>query len=485
MAERKENNIRQIALLLLYAGFFLLLFYSCYYADFYETGLEGVRFWDILFEGKIHHFYSQVFLIGNMQYVPLYDFPMYIIFALWNFPLWVVEKCTGIDIYHSVLCLMWMKSMLLFWLLLFQKAFGGVIELVVDGSRNRLSEMRNRGEMLFLTSTFTVTGIAVLGQYDIITMTFMMLGLKAYLQGDKKWFTIWFALAAPLKYFSLLIYAPLVLMDEKRIRRILVQAFSVILPMVFFWIAVPYGRAELVPGCTFSGSSEGTNVAKPIYDALFVHGSVAFGTLFIYIFAEMAFLIFCYAYQRRKEDDRTRITIYLCLMAYVIQFTAAYSHPYWLILMSPFMILVILADPEKSYLNLMAETLMTAAMVGAQIMYFEWCFCSNIVELSFWKYLLPNGIGESGEWRSLSAFLSLRISDPRLQEYVTGACLSVYAAGLLFFVLWNCPFLSHKWSLVTRQERDYKWLYPVRAVISLGLGSIPLVLYVARAFGIW
>ena len=153
--------------------------------------------------------------------------------------------------------------------------------------------------------------------------------------------------------------------------------------------------------------------------------------------------------------------------------------------MSPFMILVILADPEKSYLNLMAETLMTAAMVGAQIMYFEWCFCSNIVELSFWKYLLPKGIGESGEWRSLSAFLSLRISDPRLQEYVTGACLSVYAAGLLFFVLWNCPFLSHKWSLVTRQERDYKWLYPVRAVISLGLGSIPLVLYVARAFGIW
>ena len=274
MAERKENNIRQRVLLLLYAGFFLLLFYSCYYADFYETGLEGVRFWDILFEGKIHHFYSQVFLIGNMQYVPLYDFPMYIIFALWNFPLWVVEKCTGIDIYHSVLCLMWMKSMLLFWLLLFQKAFGGVIELVVDGSRNRLSEMRNRGEMLFLTSTFTVTGIAVLGQYDIITMTLMMLGLKAYLQGDKKWFTIWFALAAPLKYFSLLIYAPLVLMDEKRIRRILVQAFSVILPMVFFWIAVPYGRAELLPGCTFSGSSEGTNVAKPIYDALFVHGSV-------------------------------------------------------------------------------------------------------------------------------------------------------------------------------------------------------------------
>ena len=82
MAERKENNIRQRVLLLLYAGFFLLLFYSCYYADFYETGLEGVRFWDILFEGKIHHFYSQVFLIGNMQYVPLYDFPMYIIFAL-------------------------------------------------------------------------------------------------------------------------------------------------------------------------------------------------------------------------------------------------------------------------------------------------------------------------------------------------------------------------------------------------------------------
>lgn len=470
----------------LFAAATVLLFYSCYYADFYETGLEGVRFWDILFEGKIRQFYLQVFLIGNTQYVPLYDFPMYLIFALWNFPLWVVESISGMDIYHSTLCLMWMKSMLLFFLCLFLAAFRRLIGTIAQrenaagaaSGRYDGKRMMADGSLLFLTSAFFMMGLVVLGQYDIIALTFMMMGLRAYLEGDNRRFTIWFAAASPLKYFSLLIYVPLVLLREKRIRRILLQGILAVLPVLFFWVAVPYGRAELVEGCVYSTSSSGTNVAKPVYDALFVTGTIGFGTLFVYVFAWVVFLFLCYCHPAEGEIG-CRLPVYVCCMAYILQFTFGYSHPYWLILMAPFMILLILLNEEHRYLNLLLEFVGTTAMVLAQIFTYTWCFNSGIVNLSFWRYLLP--VRATGEEYSVMTVLGLYVSDERLQEYASGVGLSVYAACILLFAWLNYPLRRREIAVLKKGRECDGWLLPLRAVVVLCLGMVPVLLYVLRA----
>ena len=464
--------------MILYAAATVLIFYSCYYADFYETGLEGVRFWDILFSGQIRHFYTQIFLIGDTQYIPLYDFPMYIVFAVWNFPLWIVEKVSGIDIFHSVPCLMWMKSMLWLFLALFLKAFGLLAADVMQLSRaddDRLTSAR-QAQLLFLTSVFFMTGLVVLGQYDIITMTFMMLGIRAYLKRDDRRFVLWFAIAAPFKYFSILAYIPLVLLREKRIRRILLRGVEVVAPILFFWVTVPYGRPELVPGCTFSGSSSGSNVAKPVYDALFVTGAIGFGTLFVYIFLWVIFLILCYAWKEEASEKKTgEAAVYVCFVAYMIQFTFGYSHPYWLILLVPFMVLLILQNDRLQYLNLLLETLLTAAMAFAQIFTYTWCFNSNIVNLSFWRMLLPGGVSE--QEFSVMSVLTGMVSDPRLQEYASGAGLSVFAAGMLLFTGMNCPLWKDRLPLIRRDRKEYRWLFPLRALITLCLGAVPMALY--------
>ncbi len=479
-------TIREKLGAVLFAAAAVLLFYSCYYADFYETGLEGVRFWDILFEGKIRSFYSQVFLIGNTQYVPLYDFPMYIIFALWNFPLWVVESISGIDIYHSTLCLMWMKSMLLFFLCLFLAAFRRLIGTVagIENAGRAVSarydgeRMTADGSFLFLTSAFFMTGLVVLGQYDIIALTFMMMGLRAYLEGDNRRFTLWFAAASPLKYFSLLIYVPLVLLREKRIRRILLQGIAAVLPVLFFWIAVPYGRAELLEGCVYSTSSSGTNVAKPVYDALFVTGTVGFGTLFVYVFVWVIFLFLCYC-RPVGEKEGCRLPVYVCWTAYMLQFTFGYSHPYWLILMEPFMILLILLDEEHRYLSLLLELVGTAAMAVAQIFTYTWCFNSGIVNLSFWRYLLPSRA--TGEEYSVMTVLGFYVSDERLQDYASGIGLSVYAACILLFAWLHYPLRRREPAIFTKGRECDGWLLPLRAFVVLCLGMVPVLLYVLRA----
>ena len=306
----------------------------------------------------------------------------------------------------------------------------------------------------------------------------MMVGLKAYLSGNMKQFTFWFAISAPLKYFSILIYIPLVLLKEKRIHRILLQGVLVVLPILFFWIAVPYGRAELVEGCTFSGSSSGTNIAKPIYDAMFVTGSIGFGTLYIYIFAWVVFLILCYCYPV-QEKNNYRIPIYVCYAAYTIQFTFGYSHPYWLILMVPFMVLLILMDERHRYINLLLELVGTAAMAWAQIFTYTWCFKSNILNLSFWKDILPAGVAQ--EDYSVITVLSRYIQDPRLQEYAAGIGLSVYGACILIFSLLNFPLWKRELPVLQIGRGNDYWLLPLRAVIVLGIGLSPLVLYVFHA----
>ena len=95
----------------------LLFFYLTYfYTDVAITTRSGIDFWTYLFQGEITHFYD---LSKNMTFYDtlhcdaLYDFTIYIIFALWDFPLWVIEQTLHIDALYSTGCLLWAKAIML------------------------------------------------------------------------------------------------------------------------------------------------------------------------------------------------------------------------------------------------------------------------------------------------------------------------------------------------------------------------------------
>ena len=463
MSKQKKAGI------LVYLFAMLVLFYSYFYADFYETGLEGVRFWDILFAGNIRAFYKQIFLIGNIQYVPLYDFPMYIIFAIWNLPLWIVEKLTHIDIFHSALCLSWMKSLMLFFSWVFIKTFNTMMdELGID------KEDKKTGIIMFFTSAFYMSGLVVLSQYDIISLALTMLGITFYLRDDQKKFLLVFSFVAPLKYFGLLVFVPLLLLREKNIGIIIGKMICVMIPCAFFWVMFPYGRPELVDGCVFSPSSSGTNVAKPVYMDLFDRGNIAFGILFLFIFGEILFLFWCYMYHEKEVWKNGRLVMYCGFIAFFIQFTLAYSHPYWQLLMVPYIVCLILLNKKYQYINLLMETIMSAAFVFAQIFFFTWCYKAEIVNFSFWKFVLKPG---KGTGHSAVTLLRNFIADARLQNYAVGIGLSVYTALILIFAIINCPMIKKDFPLTAKGEDLPKWLLPVRAAITVIIGLVPIVLY--------
>ena len=93
------------------------MFYLTYfYTDVAITTRSGIDFWTFLFDGQIGQFYE---LSKNMTFYDtlhcdaLYDFSVYIIFAIWDFPLWLVEKFNGIDALYSTPCLLWAKGIML------------------------------------------------------------------------------------------------------------------------------------------------------------------------------------------------------------------------------------------------------------------------------------------------------------------------------------------------------------------------------------
>ena len=76
----------------------MVFFFCMQYGDSLITAMHSINFWDCLFSGNIRNFYAQntdALLSSGVyygNYSAYYDFGIYIIFAIWVFPLWLGQK---------------------------------------------------------------------------------------------------------------------------------------------------------------------------------------------------------------------------------------------------------------------------------------------------------------------------------------------------------------------------------------------------------
>lgn len=101
----------------------IFIFSSHAYQDFCETMRHGLTVWNALFDGKLIDFYAYcggnnggIYCGSDMigTYMDArYDFTIYVIFAIWNFPLWLIEHFGGGNIQNSFIAMLYAKSMLL------------------------------------------------------------------------------------------------------------------------------------------------------------------------------------------------------------------------------------------------------------------------------------------------------------------------------------------------------------------------------------
>ena len=92
---------------------------------------------------------------------------------------------------------------------------------------------------IFLTAPLALFSQFIFGQYDILTVFFILLGLYFYFKNDIWKFIIFFGIAVTFKYFALLIFIPLLLLKEKNIlkivRNMIVFAIPILLEILMYF----------------------------------------------------------------------------------------------------------------------------------------------------------------------------------------------------------------------------------------------------------
>ena len=442
-------------------GVFLLFFYTVVYSDILITVQNSLNLWDFLFQGRLGDFYTQSYgAVVNLGFDTgdwvFYDFPIYVVFALWNFPLWLLSRLGGLEILYFPPCVMWAKSMLLVFLWLAVRGLAGI------GRAMGLDEPQRRlGCRLFLTSTLTISALCVLSQYDIIGISLMLWGIKAYMEGDTKRFLLFFALSVPMKLFTLMAFLPLILLREKRVERIAGQlACGVSLLLV----------CRLV----FSASTGGDGLIWFLFKNTL---QVSVGSLYLFAFAMAVLMIVCYIKPCRADLVQNEWAIYCCLAAYGIFFATSYTYPYWTIFMAPFLSLLMAKNSRFLRVNLLLDLVLSGGIQLAYIFEFPWCFggadCSSML-LNF----VQGGQKLGMSWDTQAVLTTLFPGRENAAEYAIGLGISAFWAALLIFLVVNLPALSRRLPLLASEpQKPERLFWALRLLAGYGLCCVPVAFY--------
>ena len=307
MFKRNRKNIFICFILLIQ----LAMFYCYIYGDVLITAMHGMNFWDCLFSGNIKDFYKlnlDAKLVAGYyegEYSAAYDFLIYIIFAIWNFPLWICRKFWGVEYpLNSFLGIMWAKSIVILFY---------VLTMVVLQKILKKCSFNNKKLFIVLmtTSIFVSAYLGMVGQYDIITIFFMLLGIYYLICDRFLLFVLLFSIAIPTKVFALIAFVPILLLYEKRIIKVLGCLILSMIPMLMFRVLIPMEPGE--SNINVFGEFLFTNtIPLATYKA----------SLFMIFYITLMF--FCF--WKKRSDEKIQFTkeiIYITFLSYLIFFAFA------------------------------------------------------------------------------------------------------------------------------------------------------------------
>ena len=197
------------------AGMMLLLLFSHTYNDILVTAKHGMQFWKILFDGDILHFFELNYVASGNEYYSAvqgcaYNILLYIVFAIWNIPMALLSAFTNVDVMNNIFCIAYIKLM---------TVAAMAISVVILGRILRLLDVdrKNHGLLafLYLTSSLMIAVVFVVSQYDLVSVVFQLLGFQAFLEKKDKKFVFFFGIAFCLKYFSVILFLPLLVQIHK------------------------------------------------------------------------------------------------------------------------------------------------------------------------------------------------------------------------------------------------------------------------------
>jgi hypothetical protein len=464
----RGKSVREKAMWAVLITFCVLFFVSYTYNDILITTRHSINLWNAILEGKFFSFYTYNVHVtsGNLIYtVPqnaIYSFPMYLVFALWNFPLWVMEKLFHADVMNSLIYILWAKTMLLFFL--------GLSVMIIRKICTKLDFSNQSADaciFFYLSSAFVFSTLFVMSQYDIIGLTFILMGFLMYLNRDMKRFVLWFSIAVAFKFFALFAFIPLVLLYEKRISRILAYGIGSI-------------GVTFISGLLFIGDLASREASlftlKSLNLFLTQIQPIALGNTTYFLVAIMLLFIFCFNHQTKTDDELERFSVYTVFVSFAILFAFTKSNPYWLILIVPFMTLMIFQNISKFKVNLLLEIMVSISCVFSQMIVFHWCFGIQMLQ----PMLLAKLFGDPATFAKVygvEALVRSRGFYSLFMDRALPVLLAAFVAGLISMIVINFPKAPYA---TAEKTIDATALLP-RLLIYGSILSLPIIGYLLSA----
>lgn len=282
-----------------------------------------------LLDGHILDFYDYCLNhFTEINYTPT----TYLIFALWNLPLKLLGLAPELGVGRPDLPLE-----ILFWNKMFLCGVYLASATFIYKTAKALGwekEDSNVCAILWCLLPISVFVQFSLGLYDIITVFFMVLGVYYFVK-DRQWlFVLFFALAITCKTIALLYFFPFLLIEEKRISRLILKLLGCVSIYLLYFVLLRNDEAFL----------EGV-LGWSIVDLIF-YSNIWFLNPAIIILI----VTFAWAYFRDPMESKQQAFSEGIFFANTVSFAffgTCLFHPNWILMITPFLIFSLCMHKQK------------------------------------------------------------------------------------------------------------------------------------------
>lgn len=429
----------------------VFIFVTMFYGDLKIIYHHSLTFLDTLFHLDMPNFYANTLANPCFGFGAVYYWMVYAVIAVWNLPIWILTRFLHVEEY-AVPCLMWSKLQMIFFFLLTLWMMEKILKDFGFGK-----EKYRFTQFMFASSLLVVLPTVAIAQIDMITVFLMLWGIREYLNSDKiTWkFLLIFSFAAAMKIFALFVFIPLVLLREKRILYVIGDMIAGVLCIVF--CLLPYaGREDYVEATSilndvmvsrmFSTAFTGGNTEIPAFLALLV-----------------ALSIYAYATEVKTRDEYFYNVIWMTLAVFSAFFIFVYAHPYWIVLLAPYLAFLLVVRSDKMKLNMILEFFISSCAS----VYYCISFQVYMTRDTFSDLILRKFAGTSDTGcPNLGEF----ITKHNLEQYVSSLFM-IFAVCLIAFLIINRP---------QKGKEGCKWREEADSALHFDHGMIYL-----RLFGIF
>lgn len=422
---------------------------------------HGMNVWGTVFEGDgILAFYTynhvqavQQQELGLLACDAMYDFPLYLIMAVWDLPLWMINKLSGIDVAATWWGILYGKMLFV--------AFAYVGALIIEKICLLLGVAKYKAEwapIIYMTSLITISSVYIIGQCDSIGIVFILAGTYYYLKDDWKRFLICFSIAISMKFFAVLVFAVLLVAREKRVLYIIGNMVAGV-------------SVTLLSRLLFSTESTVGNAVKDDFSSnmlqVIMQNKMPFvnGAIPVSVFLVCLVIGVCYL---QKEMQKRKLIWWIFIVNFVF-FVSFDGTPYWYLYLGVMTVMVLVASFEYEKEKILLLTLGECALMGAHYIRYYWCYDVDKVN----RTVVGKFFGMS-QYTENSVTLQKVATMPSAQLLIS-FLYTMFLVTFLIVVFSN--FIRRDREETLLEENQWRRMMRCRIVCNMIVGYVPLVIY--------